>query len=89
MIRVIFGTHLKLEKHTTRKSRNTSSAGELPNPVSKGGQGRGVEAPIIGGRRGMESGRGKVGVRSSRRVGNWRNMGKYETMVNVSQSKKG
>ena len=31
----------------------------------------------------------KSGVRSSRRVGDWRNTGKYETMVNVSQSKKG
>ena len=31
----------------------------------------------------------KSGDRSSRRVGNWRNTGKYETMVNVSQSKKG
>ena len=89
MIRVIFGTHLKLKKHTTRRSTNRSSAGELANAFSKGGQGRGVEASIIGGRRGMESGRGKVGVRSSRRVGNWRNTEKYETMVNVSQSKKG
>ena len=44
MIRVIFGTHLKLEKHTTRKSNNRSSAGELANAFSKGGQGRGVES---------------------------------------------
>ena len=31
----------------------------------------------------------KSGDRSSRRVRNGRNTGKYETMVNVSQSKKG
>lgn len=45
MIRVIFGTHLKLEKHTTRRSKNRSSAGELANPFSKGGQGRGGGSP--------------------------------------------
>ena len=31
----------------------------------------------------------KLGDRSSRRVGNGRNKGKYEKMVNISQSKKG
>ena len=32
VIRVIFGTHLKLEKHTTRKWKNRSSARDLANP---------------------------------------------------------
>ena len=31
-------------KNTTRKSNNRSSAGELANAFSKGGQGKGVES---------------------------------------------
>jgi len=61
VIRVIFGTHLKLEKHPITRSKNRSPARGLANLFREDRGGGGWKPGIIGGRSGMGSGRGKVG----------------------------